>query len=1146
MLGVVISFMFNYGYGDSLGIREGISSLGKIPLSSCDLSKEELKTSWSELSDMDKWILMMVSEYCHLTFRQLLCLVGLPSLSVGNDDADNKMIMDKLFNKAYKATVNDDGVIVVPSEWDDNREDVTDVAGKNIQKENEEKNTVNKNSEKETRESLDDKKIVASNDTNDNISLENNVDYPVNDWFNGLLSFFYFVSLGKYGVKLLDNNVLGVSVWHVFESLKFLVSNGFIELVYPSYKVTSCSSDLFNMVPFLFRVHLFLSVRGGRLLVENTNITSASSGYNPNYRSAYYTSIVHAAETNDIFSSLIDGILWFNNVCWLNRVLGREYYDISDVSEYYNQGIDIVRYYHEKDCEYKNVEFYDSANQKKNIIDFKSDGLLTVFNKKDYVFVDLFLEYDSGTSKAASITHKLEAFIRYVLWQRELIRKKGLSFSSRKFVLLLVSQNTGDYKSILKKNKKKHTMYERGIYKALRKKYSELGKEESLNSLLSVYVTDCDFMRNSGAFGSCWHQVNLEDSSINTNHVSMIDIIGHDSLDDANQMNIFDKNIPIYDIIHHYNDNFVNELCSIFENNDIALKTFNGTKDERAFLRNNSNIIVNNENYKEIDNVYEQVCRLAIQEQEQASQNNIDENENIVKKEDKNKKKKKKEKQSVPVTQTKKELAYQDFFSQTSNILKGKVPSVLLGTDVLGLRTRGTMATSIPFAKGKETKQKLRELWSNGGIIMSISELIGLNNLTNNNNLDDSVINNDRIMPLNDLSKWVLLLLSEHKHLTYSQLEVFTVLASRAKKMGHNSIKPLFAFTLNKYGLNNKTSDVTLAPCYSKTFTATSTKTLEKCLNEMIKNGFIKDYQPSFILPEEQHFLAKEYPALYEKHYYLTPLGANLIKENTLIAENQIGYVPTQANASYHTIIKETEINEILTILITEILYYSNKNEYQNNQKWEQELLNKAPYLKQSHQPPNQQVIDITRWYDEKNSIITDLEYTGHQPSKTLSQYLPDAYISYYNQTLNQWSRIYLEYDDGTTKEKLLAQKIETFIGTISKTLNKQNKTHENTPLPETPSLLIITQKPSTLDPTLQDKTTGTTYTQSIKHAINRILKGEYKTNNPKQLQENTKVYMTGTQQIKTNGILNNPNIKKLDMTTGQIDQPLHNNTNNN
>ena len=219
------------------------------------------------------------------------------------------------------------------------------------------------------------------------------------------------------------------------------------------------------------------------MLIVNTAVNRDSSsdkpvGYVPTYKKAAYQTILHEAESTEIFCSLVSCAQFASNPDD-NRDFGI---------------FDICRFYHEKDVEEKGVVY------KGKKIDFKTDGKLTMYVDSIGDFIDWYIEYDSGSSSADKIKHKTEAFIKYIFWKRE---QYGERF--RKPVLLLVSQKPADLFPQLKGSQR--TTYTTGIKNMAKQNFEEY--LDVLNDIAVVLVSDCGAIRAHGALGACWHKVDL-------------------------------------------------------------------------------------------------------------------------------------------------------------------------------------------------------------------------------------------------------------------------------------------------------------------------------------------------------------------------------------------------------------------------------------------------------------------------------------------------------------------------------------------------------------------------------------------------------------------------------------------------------------
>lgn len=319
--------------------------------------------------------------------------------------------------------------------------------------------------------------------------------------YDSLKPYFRWVTQAKYGEELAYKDTFKTSTTSgLQQKLDHLADLNLIEEVQPSYHVYKNDNAEYNRMPSLFTSHYYLTVEGARVLICNTLATKPSAklsenkhsvGFVPTYRSSAYMSVVHETETTDTFISIIRNALYISNI----DAMGLR--PANDTKDY--GYIDICRFYHEKDCEEKYVKYHDDEAMIDRTIDFKTDGKLVLYSSLLDDFVDYYLEYDSGSSTASKITHKTEAFIRYIMWEHD---KYGDRF--RNPVLLLVTQNPAAYMPGLRDDKP--TRYTRGIQKV-----AELfpEKTEELNKMATILECDCRAIRMHGGMGACWHVLDL-------------------------------------------------------------------------------------------------------------------------------------------------------------------------------------------------------------------------------------------------------------------------------------------------------------------------------------------------------------------------------------------------------------------------------------------------------------------------------------------------------------------------------------------------------------------------------------------------------------------------------------------------------------
>lgn len=303
---------------------------------------------------------------------------------------------------------------------------------------------------------------------------------------NNTKTYYEWVTKKKYGVE-------GMSYKNTFKTARMtglagkvdrMVKDGLLEEIIPAYSVDERNiSERYIETPSLFTHHYYLTPRGAKVLICNTKVNKPGSkvnpvGYVPTYKSAAYQTILHEAECTEVLCSIISCASYA-----ANPDDGRSY------------GIfDVCRFYHEKDVEEKKVIY------KGKKINFKTDGKLTMYVGAVEDFIDWYIEYDSGSSTVSKITHKTEAFIKYIFWKRQMYGDKF-----RKPVLLLVTQKPGDFFPQL--NNKKKTTYTTGVKNMARECFPE--HLDILNDIAIVLVADCGSIRAHGAMGACWHKMDL-------------------------------------------------------------------------------------------------------------------------------------------------------------------------------------------------------------------------------------------------------------------------------------------------------------------------------------------------------------------------------------------------------------------------------------------------------------------------------------------------------------------------------------------------------------------------------------------------------------------------------------------------------------
>ena len=326
---------------------------------------------------------------------------------------------------------------------------------------------------------------------------------------NVVKTYFKWVTDIKYGFHLDYKETHKTStIDGLNKKLSHLVSIGLLDEITPSYKVKENDSIEYKDNPSIFTQHYYLSQLGGRVLVCNTNITTKNIGYVPSHKDAAFKSIVHETESTEVLCSIISCAEYISNLYNLdpekdqNAVLGQSL----DTFGFF----DICRFYHEKDVEDKKV-FWPLSS--KRSIDFKTDGKLTLYSSKLGDFIDYYIEYDSGSSKASNIKHKIEAFIKYTLYYRMTMGERF-----RRPVMLLVTQKPSCF--IPEMNRKKTSVYTNAIKRMVNSMFAEYG--EAINDIACVLIADCNSLRRHGAMGACWHKMDLVNGYAQNHGVDLI------------------------------------------------------------------------------------------------------------------------------------------------------------------------------------------------------------------------------------------------------------------------------------------------------------------------------------------------------------------------------------------------------------------------------------------------------------------------------------------------------------------------------------------------------------------------------------------------------------------------------------------------
>lgn len=387
-----------YKASDVIGKRTQASGRGEIPMGAIR-PKNRLRDIWNGLTDLDKYILMLISEHRHMTLAQLGTLIITPSRA-----------------RMKKGAVN---------------------------------NTK---------------------------------------------TYFEWVTERKYGVEdmVYKDTFKLKKMTGLQRKIDALCKAGLLEEILPAYGMKEDNASArYVETPALFTHHYYLTPLGAKVLVCNTKANNNKSkvnpvGYVPSYKHAAFQSVLHEAESTEILCSIISCASYATN-----PDIDLESGESGTVESY---GLfDICRFYHEKDIEEK-VEYRGKKTK------FKTDGKLTMYVESIGDFIDWYIEYDAGSSTVDKITHKTEAFIKYVFDKR---KKYGERF--RKPVLLLVTQKPADLFPQI--NGRKSTTYTTGIKNMAHANFEEY--LDILNDIAIVLAADCGSIRQHGALGACWHKIDL-------------------------------------------------------------------------------------------------------------------------------------------------------------------------------------------------------------------------------------------------------------------------------------------------------------------------------------------------------------------------------------------------------------------------------------------------------------------------------------------------------------------------------------------------------------------------------------------------------------------------------------------------------------
>lgn len=343
-----------------------------------------------------------------------------------------------------------------------------------------------------------------------------------------------------------------------------------------------------------------------------------------------------------------------------------------------------------------------------------------------------------------------------------------------------------------------------------------------------------------------------------------------------------------------------------------------------------------------------------------------------------------------------------------------KIPQDYRASDIIGKRTQASSkSNAIPMGEVKP-KARLRDIWNS----------------------------------LTDVEKYILMLVSEHRHMTQAQLSVLVVTSAqfRRQKGCVNATKAYYEWvTKEKYKVEGMN--------YKNTFKTFTLQGLAGKMDGLVKAGLLEEIIPAYAVDERQ--ISDRYietPSLFTRHYYLTPLGAKVLVCNTDINRNgsrvkPVGYVPTYKNAAYQTILHEAESTEVLCSIISCAQYASNPDG-----------------------ADDYGLFDVCRFYHEKDVEEKGVVYKGKKIN-----FKTDGKLTVYVDSLGDFIDWYIEYDSGSSTADKIRHKTEAFIKYIFWQREKFG------PRFRKPVLLLVTQKPADMFPQLTGKK-STTYTTGVKN----------------------------------------------------------------
>lgn len=269
--------------------------------------------------------------------------------------------------------------------------------------------------------------------------------------------------------------------------LERLAEQDMLYKVDPAYSISEKTEERLEN-PALWCTHWYLSKKGALTLASSTKAKygvkegNTKLGYVPSHKEAMVSSIVHETECNEVFSSLVSAAQYINS--FKNPSFG--YYEI-------------CRWLHEM-----NTESEIPALNKDYMIKFKPDGMMTMYMSPLCGFVDLYLEYDAGSSTTDKICYKTEAFIKFAVQEQEAGRRVP--------ALLMVTQKPSEFiEGISTKSKSK---YLSSMSKAWNLKRTHLKGNVDEALIPPILVSDCASIRARSALGAVWHPVDVVNGSV--------------------------------------------------------------------------------------------------------------------------------------------------------------------------------------------------------------------------------------------------------------------------------------------------------------------------------------------------------------------------------------------------------------------------------------------------------------------------------------------------------------------------------------------------------------------------------------------------------------------------------------------------------